>query len=403
MKYLVCIVIVFSFYTSSLIAQVAITAVPFLQINNNASSVGLAEADVARLYSANGLHLNPALIGNPNTIEASTQFNGVDGFGLGTDWLSTFNGDLSVTTPHIIISFNRLSVGYQHTYFDLGEQFLTGIDDPAIISSFRPREYSNTFTLAYSVNDYVRIGLGINRFTSALFGGNSVGSGITSGDDFWDPDSERENSRIEAKGSSFDFGVYTQYPFENSMFHFLPSIGLSVTDFGQPISYDDYAQEDPLPMQFRTGFGFDAELKEKLASFKLFKAAFYGAVSKTMARREADGTPYKPLKALFRSWDTFEYFNGQETASLSVREQFRTHLGTEFTFMEILNFRFGSFYEHENNGARAYNTFGIGLHYKYVSFDYAELFPADSESSLRDTKYYQFSVKLPFSLFYSSN
>tara|TARA_R110000868_G_scaffold410693_6_gene699890 strand:+ start:10461 stop:10973 length:513 start_codon:yes stop_codon:yes gene_type:complete len=159
-------------------------------------------------------------------------------------------------------------------------------------------------------------------------------------------------------------------------------------------------------MIMRGGFGVKLDLEEELFNLRILSVGFYGSLEKLMARMEkvvniVGGTSFVeyeavgPVEALFKSWGPYERFNGQETITLNVWDQFRRQSGVEFTLLEILSFRFGHYYEHPENGAREYDTFGIGIQYKYFSFDYATLKLDKEYNPLVDTDFYELTVNIP--------
>ncbi|MDR9418206.1 hypothetical protein [Gracilimonas sp.] len=106
-----------------------------------------------------------------------------------------------------------------------------------------------------------------------------------------------------------------------------------------------------------------------------------------------------PWEALFKSWGPYKRFNGQDYVELSLLDQLQTQTGLELIYLETLSLRFGHYYEHPENGARSYSTFGIGVHYKYFTMDYSEIDINDPDHPLSGTSSMQFKVNIPFSLF----
>ena len=388
----VILVILMMAMSESLSAQVGITAVPFLEINNDARSAGLAGADVAKI-SRNGLHLNPAALGPVGIIQLTSPFNRDNGVPFfSTNWLRSFNySGLSYASPKLIIGFDKLVIGYQYNRLHLGQRVITDERTPDVISILDSYEVNQGFSFSYPISDYVSIGSGINFIKSDLASGLMVG----------------EYKVEAAKQVSFDFGVYGQRPVELEKLIITPSVGWSLTDFGYGMKYAN-AKEDPLPIVMRAGLGLKVDVNEYLWGLRVLSFAGYGALSKIMARYEVveindeNGNPividYEavgPFEALVKSWDTYTRFNGQEYVDLTVWEQFRRHSGFEVTFLEILTLRSGHFYEHQNNGARVYDTFGIGIEYKYFSFDYSQYYPDEEDHPLDGTEFYQLSIHVP--------
>ena len=377
-------------------AQVGITAVPFLEINHDVRSVGIGGATVALNHSRGGLHLNPATFGMPNTIEFSSQFNREGSISLlGSSWLPNYNIDDSyLYTPQLIVGFNKLSVGYQFTYFNLGEQSVTSENDPDVIDTFNSYEYAHTLSFSYAASKYLSLGMGLSYVKSSLATGIIV--------------SEYEVDAADAM--TLDFGVYADNTFEFDFIDITPSIGWSLTDFGYPVGYTGESNKDPLPIMMRGGLGLRVDLMARESGLSVMSIGVYGSLEKIMARTEEvitdrgggiTDTSYAavgPFRALIDSWKPYEHFNGQEYVELSVFDQFRRRSGIEITVLEILSFRMGHFYEHPDNGAREYDTDGFGISYKYFSFDFAEYVAMEPDHPLEGTKFWQFGLNLPLEL-----
>lgn len=151
------------------VSQVAITATPFMQINNDARSMGLAGATVAMKGNRNGLHMNPATFGLANTVQISSQFNTNEAFGFfGTSWLEEFDAGLRYYTPQVIVGFDDFALGYHYNYFDLGSQVYTGSNDSSPRGVFESYEYAHTFSIAHQVSPYFSWGFGMSFFKVVL-------------------------------------------------------------------------------------------------------------------------------------------------------------------------------------------------------------------------------------------
>ena len=380
------LVITLIILTKSTLAQVGTTALPFLEINNNARSVGLAGADVA-MMGGNGAFLNPATLGNRNSITISSPFTRESGYSFfSTPWLPSLNDNLSYQNPSIIVGLDRLTIAYHFNKFDAGE-----VDTRLRVSEgegdiYRNYDQIHGFSMSYSVGEKFSIGTGINSYKSNIYNGSFT-------------------------GLSFDFGAYFQNPITFHDLKITPSVGWSLTDFGSNIETDrqDFfvdvdgegsvhtlLQPDyPLSTLMRGGIGLKFEATKNVLGYTPLSIGFYGALSKKMVRFKDDRYPYSPFETLYKSWDTYSYFNGSETIELPLWDQLIRHSGIEINVLEIVSIRSGHFYQHENNGGLNYDTFGIGVHYKFFALDYAELVFPYRSSPLAGTKYYQLSINIP--------
>ena len=380
-------------FSQSIQAQIGITAVPFLEINNNARSMGMGGATVALNNTSGGLHLNPATFWKRNTLQVYSPFNteSENGF-FTTPWLPGFNvEDIYLRNPRVIVGFENFAIGYQFTYLNLGEQ--SNFDENnALINTFNSYEYVHTLSLSLPVNKYFSLGFGLNDFKSSL------GTGIVI-----------QGEEVDAAtGVTFDVGAHFEYPLNYEVVKITPFLGWSLTDFGYPVKYTPSASEDPLPMIMRGGFGLRMNLEQDVFGLEILSLGFYGSLEKLMARNEEKTiggvTTFEALgpgEALIRSWEPYERFNGQETITLNVWEQFRRQSGLEFTLLEILSARIGKFYEHPQNGDRHYDTIGFGINLKYFTFDYARMDLEEEDHPLSGTEFYELSISLPLDLFFS--
>ncbi|MAL17691.1 MAG: hypothetical protein CL670_14115 [Balneola sp.] len=374
------------------LSQVAITAVPFLQINTDTRSRGLGEATVAMLNSPGGIHVNPATIGRKNTIE----FYSPVSFNNGREifrkpWLPGFGAsDLYLQNPGIIFGFDKFSLGYQYTYLNLGEQFITGDSSPTPKDSFNSFEEVHTFSASYQITNDLFVGAGLNFGKSKLSSGQSINGQQIKSPTF----------------TTVDVGIYADHTYDYKEMLITPSLGWSLTDFGKPIGYVREQGKNPLPMMMRGGLGLKMETKERIWDRTAFSIGGYASLSKTMARYKtevaAGNTQFEPMgpwEVLFKSWGPYQRFNGQDYVELSLLDQLQTQTGLELIYLETLSLRFGHYYEHPENGARSYSTFGIGVHYKYFTLDYCEIDINDADHPFSGTSSMQFKVNIPFSLF----
>jgi hypothetical protein len=378
MKIRLTFLLVLAFSGTSSVAQVGITALPFLEISNIARSEALAGADVADWSSLSGLHLNPALLGGDESLIFSTPFYSADRFRTGTDWFPALHSDFEIQTPFMVANFDKYSIGFKHKKLIFG-QGLTAEDSPDIIGSFESEEVSNSLVASFQINSKLKIGIGFNWFKSDLYS-SAVNIGTSDG------------GNIEAKGRSFDIGLVSRFPSESNDFFITPSLGLAINDIGRTIDYG--FGDEPLPTTFRTGFGVNILSKKEVSGLSMIGLQTFGALSKMMAGYDDEGNPYEGLGAVFKTWKPYQFYNGIENRELSVKDQLRSHLGVELTFLEIVHIRAGRFYENEYNGERYYTSRGIGLHYKFISLDYTRIFDR-GEAGFLNMKFYQFSVHIP--------
>ncbi|SMO66936.1 hypothetical protein SAMN06265219_107142 [Gracilimonas mengyeensis] len=388
---LLCLILgIMCFFQSQSQAQVAITAVPFLQINNDARSMGMAGANVAMRGARSGIHLNPAAFGKPGKIEFTSQLN-LSGNGdlFGTQWLPKYwSSNLNIYSPQFIVGFNNYSIAYQYTHFDLGKHYNANPTNPEPKDSFQSYENAHTLSAAYHLSPYVSVGMGLNFIRSSLGSGTVVSSYKV-----------KDATRI-----SLDLGVYADYPMQHNFFQLTPSFGWSITDIGRPVKYTANVNGDPMPIIMRGGIGLDIAVMEKKYGLEVLQVSGYLSLDKIMARSEPHITQngdttrkaMGPIEALFNSWDSYSLYTGSETVSVPLKDQLRRHSGLEITLLEYVSLRFGRYWEHEHNGNRKYNTYGFGINLKYLSIDYSKINTDVRYHALDQTSFFQFTAKVPF-------
>ncbi|MDR9418205.1 hypothetical protein [Gracilimonas sp.] len=222
------------------------------------------------LNSPGGIHLNPATISGKNTIE----FYSPVSFNNGSEifrkpWLPGYGElDLYLQNPGIIFGFDKFSLGYQYTYLNLGEQFITGDTSPKPKDSFNSFEEVHTFSASYQITNDLFVGAGLNIGKSELSAGQSINGQQIKSPTF----------------TTVDVGIYADHTYNYKEMLITPSVGWSLTDFGEPISYVRGQDKDPLPMMMRGGLGLKMETKERIWDRTAFSIGGYASLSKTMAR-----------------------------------------------------------------------------------------------------------------------
>ena len=178
--------------------------------------------------------------------------------------------------------------------------------------------YDMAFSLSYATafTDYLRYGMNFKIIYSHLA---NVGAG-------------REKGKGTATDFAVDAGLQADLPLKGL------TTGLVVQNLGPDISYIDAAQADPLPRNLRFGIAY------------------------TPLR-----TTYNRLTlAVDLSKDLIEL--GKESTSDELNEVIRK-VGIEYSYSDFIFLRAG--YIDDKEGALFYPTFGAGLHYANLQFDFA--------------------------------
>ena len=365
-------------------AQVAITAVPFLQIEPDSRGAGMGNTGVAIADNASALFWNPAgLAFQKGTHQASITHS---------NWLANFQvNDLFydyVVGKYYVEGIG--TIGAHLTYLNLGEQVQTGEGGPDIISRFNSYEIALGGSYGYQVSKNFGVGTSLRLIYSSLASGVS-GPGISA---------QKVNPGTSvAVDLSF---LYRTDPFDIGGRNAGFSFGSNLSNIGPGIQYTDNAQKDPLPTILRFGWAFDIDLDDA----GINKLTIANDISKVMARKKQqfgtnpDGsadTSYVaagPLEAIFTSWGSFDRFDGTKNVEVGLMQQFMIGVGMEYWYADQFALRGGYYYEDPNNGDREYITFGAGIRYNFLGVDFSYIKTLETEHPLANTL--RFSLLLNF-------
>lgn len=361
-------------------AQIAITAVPFLQIEPDSRGAAMGNTGVALADNAAAMFWNPAGLAFQRDNQISLTHS---------NWLKQFNvSDLFYDYVVGKVYVEGVgTIGGHLTFLNLGEQAVTTEDSPDVISKFNSLEFALGLSYGFEVHQNLALGTSLRFIYSSLASGTSVGE-------------QKVNP-----GSSVAVDLSALY--RTNKFYIGGnrarfSTGLNLSNLGPGMQYTDNAQKDPLPSLLRVGIAFSYELDPE--GFN--KINFATDVSKIMARTKdkittnSDGTldtmrvASGPLEALIDSWDSWTHFNGQTNVNVSLLEQLMIGSGLEYWYDNTFALRGGFYYEDPNNGDRKYITFGAGLRYNAIGVDFSYIKTLESDHPLAETL--RFSVLLDF-------
>ncbi len=363
-------------------AQVAITAVPFLQIEPDSRGAAMGNTGVAIADNAAAMFWNPAGLAFQRGNQVSITHS---------NWLANFNvSDLFydyLVGKYYIEGIG--TVGAHLTYLNLGEQVQTGEDSPDVISRFSSYELALGLSYGFEVNKNLALGTSLRVIYSSLASGTTV--------------SQQKVNPGSSVGVDLAM-LYKTDPFSIGGNEAKFSTGFNLSNIGPGMQYTDNAQKDPLPTLLRFGFAFDYDLDPE--GFNSLTIA--ADVTKIMARKKEEitdqgggvmDTSYVaagPIEALFTSWDTFERFDGQKYVDVGLMQQFMVGGGLEYWYgaPRLFALRGGFYYEDPNNGDRKYITFGAGLRYNAFGVDFSYIKTLESDHPLANTL--RFSVLLNF-------
>lgn len=382
MKKNILLALVFAFSVFPVVskAQIAITAVPFLQIEPDSRGAAMGNTGVALADNAAAMFWNPAGLAFQRGNQISLTHS---------NWLKNFNvSDLFYDYVVGKVYVDGIgTIGGHLTFLNLGEQAVTNEDSPEVISKFNSLEFALGLSYGFEINQNLALGTSLRFIYSSLASGTSVAE-------------QKVNP-----GSSVAVDLSALYRTN----HFLIgsnrarfSTGFNLSNVGPGMQYTDNAQKDPLPTLLRFGVAFSYELDPE--GFNKINIAT--DVSKIMARTKdkvtinSDGSldtmrvASGPLEALIDSWGSWTHFNGQTNVNVNLFQQLMIGSGLEYWYDNTFALRGGFYYEDPNNGDRKYITFGAGLRYNAIGVDFSYIKTLEADHPLANTL--RFSLLVDF-------
>ena len=159
--------VVLALLPASGMAQVAITAVPFLQIEPDSRGAAMGNTGVAIADNAAALFWNPAGLAFQTDNQASITHS---------NWLANFQVD-DLFYDYLVGKYyveGLGTVGAHLTYLNLGEQIQTNEDSPDIISKFNSYELAFGLSYGFQMNENLGLGTSLRLIYSSLASGTSV-------------------------------------------------------------------------------------------------------------------------------------------------------------------------------------------------------------------------------------
>ena len=346
-------------------AQVGITAVPFLQIEPDSRAAGMGNTGVAIADNSAAIFWNPAGL----AFQSQNQL-----YITHANWLPAFNADLFY--DYLVGTYYLEGIGTiggHITFLNLGQQIRT--DETGLeMGRFNSFELAGGLSYGFRLTDNFSLGTGFRFIYSSLADGQVGEQKINPG----------SSVGIDLAG------LYKMTPFQLGGRSAQFNAGFNVSNIGPGIQYTDAPQKDPLPTVFRAGWSFTLDLDRKGYN----QLTIANDISKIMARNELvsgdgqGGDTYESLssfEALFKSWGSFERFNGTETVTLGFMDQLMFGTGLEYWYNQQFALRSGYYHEHEENGNRRFLTLGAGLRYNMFGVDFSYIYTLEEDHPLANT------------------
>jgi len=339
-------------------------AVPFLLLAPDSRAGGIGESGGGLADNSAAIFWNPAGIAFQTGTELSITHS---------NWLPQFQLDLfyDYLTYRQYIEDISGSITGSITYMNFGEFVRTGPDSPDPLGTFR--SFDAALTLGYATKIADDWGLGFNA--------RLIHSRLS------DQPTEQEQGTGVATSVSFDIGMMwrpssLELPLLGDIGDKF-SIGFNLSNLGPKIYYIDQAQADPIPTNFRLGFGFNFfkdEYNSLIGTLDFSKLL----VSRHTEVVNGDTTNVSDdfYEAIFTAW-------GDQPMSEELRD-IVTSGGLEYWYGNMnegfmFALRVGYFYEDPSYGNRKFMTFGAGIRYDIYGFDFSYISAAEDNHPLSDT------------------
>jgi hypothetical protein len=255
------------------------------------------------------------------------------------------------------------TLGGNITFLNLGENIFTGEGGPEVLGTFHSWDMAASVSYGTKLNNNLGLGVTMRYILSHL---SPMGAGAEQGSGI---------------GHSFsvDLGVLYRFWFAPRL-----ALGANLSNMGPKITYVDAAQADPLPTNLKLGFSYkvmDSEFNKLTVAVETNKELVHGYYVNNGAEKEWKTDPF--YKAIFSSW-----------SEGSFKEQMNrlvSSMGLEYVYDNMISLRAGYFYDEDGN--RKYPSFGAGLKYSMLHFDFAYV-AAEKGHPLSDTM--RFSLTFDF-------
>jgi hypothetical protein len=272
----------------------------------------------------------------------------------------------------------RAAISASLMYFDLGSISLRS-DANQPLGEFNPKEYA--FALSYGQKLSENFGLGV---TARYIRSNLVGP--TSGGD-----SKPGNSL------AVDLGTYYTRDLNIGGGAYNLSLGASIANIGNKMTYTDANQADFLPMNLKFGTAITRELDtyNKLTltidgNKLLVPSPYYennvapDAASQQayIQRRDEENEKRRRQNVTSAVINSFSDAPGGFSEEL---QEINVSAGLEYTYNDLLMARVGYFYENPDKGDRRYLSLGLGVRYQVFGVDGAYLVPNSRANPLAQT------------------
>lgn len=349
-----------------------VTGVPFMTINADARSSGMADMGVATSWDAYSQQHNAA----------KYAFATIDqGFSMSyTPYMSKITSGMSLGQLTYFKRINsRSAFGASLRYFGMGDIDMRSSHDSSVISA-KPNEFY--FDLSYSLK------------LSETFSMGVAGRLITS--DLKIPEQGDGNSTATTIAVDIA-GFYQGHIISFSNFDGRLRAGFNISNLGPKIKYDDEIGEGAfLPANLKVGVGFDFLLDHY--NTVSVTSEFSKLLVPTPPIDPRDPTAMKNYNDISWFKGIFESFGNKSGGFDEQMKEIIWSLGLEYWYDNKFALRTGYFHESQDKGARQFATLGAGFKYNKIEIDLSYLFSTSTlnnplENTLRFSLTFDLSRK----------
>ena len=355
------------------------TAVPFLMIGPDARAGGMGDVGGATAPDGNSIYWNASKLA---FVEKSI------GFDVSyVPWLSGLVDDIGLG---YVSGYGKIgdkqTVAASLRYFSLGN--ITFTDEEGIPQgNYKPNEFA--IDLAYSRK--------LSEKFSAAVVGKFIYSNLTLGQNVGGVES-RAGTSVAA-----DVSMYYKNPI-----HFSRgrkgewSIGVSINNIGNKISYTSSTEKDFIPTNLRVGGNLSMDIDDYSHISVSFDVSKLLVPTPPVVYKETDdipegsevGDPIPPYKD-----NDVSVMKGmiQSFYDAPFKEELQEIIysaGVEYWYDKQFALRGGYFHEHPQKGNRQYFTLGAGLRYNVFGLDFSYLIATNPQNPLKNTLRFTLSYEI---------
>ena len=324
----------------------------FLLISPSTTMNGLGESGVSPTTSdIYSVYYNPAQVNLPSGV--SFQYSSIE-----EEWLPGLANDMSIENKIKMIGYKspylgphrisfQIAISELNTFFDLGEQVQTD-EFGHLLGNFRSYMTSDarTFSLGLQFNKNIPISLSFGRTDKEIYQKIAPGGVVWPGGS-WDGSSNDD---------AYDWGIrfsIDDYRIPHPRFNNIGltySMGYSKSNIGDWVSFNDFAQSDPLPRVARLGLTWGG----KIYIFDDLGISFKSVHEAADMLIEVIDEEQRYQQGLLGDIDFKKHIldgDGDENVTI--------HKGVELNLFDIYYYRKGDLID--IGGSNVYNTEGYGI------------------------------------------